>query len=219
MASWWCAIHGYRHPALDAALTGAARAHGARDVRRPHARARGAPGRAPDERSRPTGSSACSSPTRARCRSRWRSRCACSTSAPRGRPARTRLLTVRGGYHGDTAGAMAVCDPVGGMHSMFAGVLAAARVRRAPARRLHAGLQHEWAAHVRELAAASLRGARGGDPRAGRAGRGGNALPLARSAWPCCASSATSTGCCWCSMRSPPASGAAARCSPPSTRA
>src|SRR6202044_144936 len=41
-----------------------------------------------------------------------------------GNPERTRLLTVRGGYHGDTFGAMAVCDPVGGMDSLFAGVLA-----------------------------------------------------------------------------------------------
>ena len=31
-----------------------------------------------------------------------------------GRARRTRLLSVRGGYHGDTAGAMALCDPVGG---------------------------------------------------------------------------------------------------------
>lgn len=41
-----------------------------------------------------------------------------------GRPERTRMLTVHGGYHGDTFGCMSVCDPVGGMHSMFTGVLA-----------------------------------------------------------------------------------------------
>ena len=37
---------------------------------------------------------------------------------------RRTLLTWRGGYHGDTFGAMAVCDPDGGMHSMWQGALA-----------------------------------------------------------------------------------------------
>ncbi len=36
---------------------------------------------------------------------------------------RSTLLTVRGGYHGDTFAAMSVCDPVNGMHHLFTGML------------------------------------------------------------------------------------------------
>ena len=41
----------------------------------------------------------------------------------RHRPAKRRLLTWRGGYHGDTFWAMSVCDPDGGMHRIWDGVL------------------------------------------------------------------------------------------------
>jgi adenosylmethionine-8-amino-7-oxononanoate aminotransferase len=36
---------------------------------------------------------------------------------------RTRFLSFRGGYHGDTLATMTVCDPEEGMHALFAGVM------------------------------------------------------------------------------------------------
>ena len=42
----------------------------------------------------------------------------------RGVAGRTKILSFRGGYHGDTFATMAVCDPEEGMHAKFAGVLA-----------------------------------------------------------------------------------------------
>ncbi|WP_063569065.1 adenosylmethionine--8-amino-7-oxononanoate transaminase [Achromobacter ruhlandii] len=41
-----------------------------------------------------------------------------------GERGRSRFLAFRGGYHGDTFGTMAVCDPDEGMHSLFRGMLA-----------------------------------------------------------------------------------------------
>ncbi|AQS36770.1 adenosylmethionine-8-amino-7-oxononanoate transaminase [Shewanella psychrophila] len=37
----------------------------------------------------------------------------------RNQPQKQRILTVKCGYHGDTFAAMSICDPEGGMHTMF----------------------------------------------------------------------------------------------------
>ncbi|MEV8635564.1 adenosylmethionine--8-amino-7-oxononanoate transaminase [Streptosporangium sp. NPDC051023] len=63
---------------------------------------------------------------------------------------RSRLFTVRGGYHGDTFGAMAVCDPVNGMHHLFSGALP----RHVFADRPPAAFDEAYIAHLDETVAA-----------------------------------------------------------------
>ncbi len=50
----------------------------------------------------------------------------------RGERGRTKILSFRGGYHGDTLATMAACDPEEGMHALFKGVMPAPLVTRLP---------------------------------------------------------------------------------------
>ncbi len=82
----------------------------------------------------------------------------------RGLPNRQKLLTIRGGYHGDTLGAMAVSDPVTGMHTLFNGVLSTHYFADRPAVRFGAewnardtdSLEALFAEHSAEIAAVIL---------------------------------------------------------------
>ncbi|OKI26902.1 adenosylmethionine--8-amino-7-oxononanoate aminotransferase BioA [Streptomyces sp. CB03911] len=122
MSSWWAAIHGYGHPVLDEAI---------RDQlgRMSHVMFGGLT-HEPAVRLAATLVEITPEPLRhvfladsgsvavevamKMCLQYWQSV---------GRPAKQRLLTWRGGYHGDTFHPMSVCDPEGGMHQLWGGVL------------------------------------------------------------------------------------------------
>jgi adenosylmethionine-8-amino-7-oxononanoate aminotransferase len=122
MSSWWAAIHGYRHPVLDAAAAdqlgrmshvmfgGLTHEPAVRLCERLVAMA---PAGLEHVFLCDSGSVSVEVAVKM-CLQYWRSA---------GRPAKRRLLTWRGGYHGDTFMAMSVCDPEGGMHAMWDGVV------------------------------------------------------------------------------------------------
>jgi adenosylmethionine---8-amino-7-oxononanoate aminotransferase len=152
MASWWCAIHGYRHPYLDEAVR-------EQLGRMAHVMFGGlthAPGvelAARLSELAPAGLERVFLADSGSVSVEVAIKMCLQFQHARGRPERTRLLTVRGGYHGDTAGAMALCDPVGGMHSLFAGALAQHVFAARPPDGFDAELDPAWAADVSELAA------------------------------------------------------------------
>jgi adenosylmethionine---8-amino-7-oxononanoate aminotransferase len=150
MSSWWAAIHGYRQPALDAAASDQlGRMSHVMFGGLTHEPAVALASRlvelAPDrlEHAFLCDSGSVSVEVAVKmCLQYWRSR---------GAVAKTRLLTWRGGYHGDTFMAMSVCDPEGGMHRMWEGVLPRQLFAGLPPAGFEAGVDEAYAAELRGL--------------------------------------------------------------------
>ncbi|PXW32239.1 UNVERIFIED_CONTAM: adenosylmethionine-8-amino-7-oxononanoate aminotransferase [Williamsia faeni] len=122
MSSWWAAIHGYRNPVLDdaarAQLDSMAHVMFGGLTHEPAARlAELLVEITPDPLRTVFFSDSGSVSVEVAVKMAlqyWRAR---------GETGRNRLLTWRGGYHGDTFTPMSVCDPEGGMHSLWTDVL------------------------------------------------------------------------------------------------
>ncbi|HWG23113.1 MAG TPA: adenosylmethionine--8-amino-7-oxononanoate transaminase [Actinospica sp.] len=150
MSSWWAAIHGYRHPVLDEA------AHAQLD-RMAHVMFGGLT-HEPAIRLAERLVELSPEPLRhvfladsgsvsvevaiKMCLQYQRSL---------GRPAKRRLLTWRGGYHGDTFHPMSVCDPEGGMHSLWGGVLPEQVFAEEPPAGFDAEPDAQYVAHLADL--------------------------------------------------------------------
>jgi adenosylmethionine-8-amino-7-oxononanoate aminotransferase len=152
MSSWWCAIHGYRHPRLDAAVR-------EQLERMAHVMFGGLthePAILLAQRLveiAPAGLERVFFADSGSVSVEVAIKMALQYQRATGHPERKRLFTVRGGYHGDTFGAMAVCDPVGGMHSLFRGTLAEHVFAERPPDGFDAPLDAGWAEHAAELMA------------------------------------------------------------------
>lgn len=123
MSSWWAAVHGYAHPVLDAALLAQSR-------RMSHVMFGGLTHEPAVRLSQllveltPEGLDKVFLCDSGSVSVEVAAKMCLQYQRALGRPEKRRLFTWRGGYHGDTFTPMSVCDPEGGMHSLWTDVLA-----------------------------------------------------------------------------------------------
>ncbi|MFF9689734.1 adenosylmethionine--8-amino-7-oxononanoate transaminase [Streptomyces sp. NPDC014623] len=150
MSSWWSAVHGYNHPALNEAARGQLdRMSHVMFGGLTHEPAVRLAARLVEITPEPlqhvfladSGSVSVEVAVKM-CLQYWRSA---------GRPAKHRLLTWRGGYHGDTWQPMSVCDPEGGMHELWSGSLPRQVFADAPPDGFDAEPDEAYVRHLREL--------------------------------------------------------------------
>ncbi|WP_280447285.1 adenosylmethionine--8-amino-7-oxononanoate transaminase [Nocardia cyriacigeorgica] len=156
MSSWWAAVHGYRHPVLDAALL-------VQSQRMSHVMFGGLthePAARLSEllvRLTPDGLDKVFLCDSGSVSVEVAVKMCLQYQRALGRPGKRRLLTWRGGYHGDTFTPMSVCDPDGGMHALWTDVLAEQVFVPAPPRDFDPGyiaaLGQAMGEHADELAA------------------------------------------------------------------
>ncbi|WP_092922221.1 adenosylmethionine--8-amino-7-oxononanoate transaminase [Actinopolyspora alba] len=150
MSSWWAAIHGYRHPDLDEAVrrqldrVGHVMFGGLTHepaVRLAASLVEITPDPLRHVFPADSGSVAIEVAVKM-CLQYWRGR---------GRAGKRRLLTWRGGYHGDTWHPMSVCDPEGGMHHLWRGALPEQLFAAAPPAGFDAEVERDYLEHFEEL--------------------------------------------------------------------